>query len=119
MGSQLKTRKKEQLGCSKSRKEKKENQKTILIIPEGITSKRGLMLWLLEKFGKSWSKLSCKRALLLLKIRDTSKNRHYWYDRKSEFKQSLKKNQGGSKYQKPKVIYHNFNESSLYLTAAF
>jgi hypothetical protein len=77
------------------------------------------MLWFLEDLGKSWSKISCSKALQLLNIEDTPKNRAYWYDRKSEFKQSLRKNEGQPKYQKPKVSYHNFNESSLYLSAAF
>lgn len=119
MGSQKKSTPNEILGCPKSSKEKKEPPKQVLIIPETITSKRGIMLWLLKYLGKSWSKISCERALQLLNIEDTPKNRSYWYDQKSEFKQSLIKNEGDSKYQKPKVSYHNFNESSLYLSDAF
>ena len=104
---------------NKSRKEKEETLLGILTIPQEITSKRGLMLWLLENLGKQWSRISCSKALEKLNIEDTKSNRHYWYDRKSKFKGSLKKYEAASKYQKPKVSFHNFNEASLFLSSVF
>lgn len=106
----------------KSHKEKKDTQKTIvdvLVVPQEITSKRGLIMWLLENLGKKWSKISCAKALEKLNIEDTKPNRKQWYNLKSEFKQYLQKSEGGSKYQKPRVSYHNFNEASIFLDSPF
>ena len=104
---------------NKHLKEKKEISKRVLVVPESITSNRGRMLWLLESLGKSWSKVYCAKALELLELEDSPKNRKYFYDRKSEFKGSLNKRHLGSKYKKPQVSFHNFNEASLFLSVAF
>jgi len=102
-----------------SHKEKKETLRPVFVVPEEITSKRGLMLWLLETLGKQWTRISCAKALLKLNIEDNKKNRKQWYNTKSEFKESHKKNEGDSKYQKPRVTFHNFNQASLYLSSAY
>lgn len=104
---------------TKSHKEKKEIGKQVLVVPQEITSKRGLMLWLLENLGKQWIKYSCAMALQKLRIEDNKKNRNQWYNAKSEFKSSHRKYEGDSKYQKPKISYHNFNEASVFLSSAF
>lgn len=107
---------------SKSHKEKKDTKKTILdilVVPQEITSKRGLILWLLQNLGKKWSKISCAKALEKLNIADNKKNRKQWYNLKSEFKHSLQKSEGDSKYQKPRISYHNFNEASIFLDSVF
>jgi len=102
---------------SKSRIEKKEIERRVWVVPEGITSKYGLMNWLLEKLGKQWNKISCKRALEILQLEDTPTNRHQWYDRKSAYKISLSKSGGGLKRLKP--VFHAFNESSVFLGVGF
>ena len=104
---------------NKSHKEKKEIGKQVLIVPQEITSKRGLMLWLLENLGKQWIRISCAMALEKLGIDDNKKNRKQWYNIKSEFKRYLRKSEGASKYQKPQISYHNFNQSSVFLSSAF
>ena len=91
----------------------------VLVVPQELTNKRELMFWLLEALGKKYNKISCAKALEKLQIEDTLQNRKYWYDRKSEYKHSLTKRDRDSKYQKPSVSYHNFNEASVFLDGKF
>lgn len=112
-----KNRKRKPSKQPKSHDEKNDIVPSILVIPENLLSKRGKILWLLENLGKHLTRISCSKALEKLGIENTPNNRRQFYNYKSEFKASHEKKDRGLK--PPKVTFHNFNESSIFLTSSF
>lgn len=102
---------------TKPHHEKNDTPLGLLVIPENATSKRAKILWLLENLGKNWRRISCAKVLEKLRIKDTPNNRKQFYNYKSEYKHSHEKSYRGLK--PPKISYHNFNQSSLFLTSVF